>query len=53
MPGRSSRHTSVVHHTLIHDPLTSATGSISYDADPNRISVVSCLVPTSLAVAVR
>jgi hypothetical protein len=53
MAGRSSRHTSVVHHTLIHDPLSSAAGSISIDVDPTRESVVSCLVPNSLAVACR
>jgi hypothetical protein len=44
---------SVVHYGLLHDPLSSAAGSVSYDADPNRLSVVSCLVPASLAVAAR
>ncbi len=53
MPGRSSRHTSVVHHGLIHDQSSYTTGSISYDGDPNRSSVVSCLAPNSLAVVAR
>jgi hypothetical protein len=53
MPGRSSRHTSFVHHGLLHDPLSSAAGSVSYESDPNRFSVVSCLVPASVSVAAR
>lgn len=53
MPGRSSRHMSVVHHGLIFDPLNSATGSVSQDGEPNRLSVVSCLVPASVAIAAR
>ncbi|CAF3341160.1 unnamed protein product [Rotaria sp. Silwood1] len=53
LPGRSSRHTSIAHHGIIYGPLSSNTGSISYDVDPNRSSIVSCLVPTSLAVVSR
>ncbi|CAF4168107.1 unnamed protein product, partial [Rotaria sp. Silwood2] len=53
LPGRSSRHTSIVHHGIFHDPLNSTTGSIFYDADPNRSSIVSCLVPASLSVVSR
>jgi len=44
---------SVAHHGLIHDSLSYAGGSISYDGDPNRSSVVSCLVPTSFTVLAR
>jgi hypothetical protein len=53
MPGRASRHMSVVHHGLLHEPLTSATGSVAYDGDTNRLSVVSSLVPASVAIATR
>ncbi|CAF0882482.1 unnamed protein product [Rotaria sordida] len=53
LPRRSSRHTSIGHHSVFHDPLRSSTGSISYDADPNRSSVVSCLIPASIAVVSR
>ncbi|CAF0759924.1 unnamed protein product [Adineta ricciae] len=54
VPGRSSgRHMSVVPHGIIHDPLSSATGSLSYDGDYNRSSVVSCLVPASISIATR
>jgi len=44
---------SVVHHGLSHDPLSSAAGSALLDDDSNRFSIVSCLVPGSVAVAAR
>jgi len=43
---------SVVPHGILHDPL-SVTSSLPYDVDPNRISVVNCLVPGSIAVVAR
>jgi hypothetical protein len=44
---------SVVPHGILHDPLNSVTSSLPYDVDPNRISVVNCLVPGSIAVVAR
>ncbi len=44
---------SVVHHGPIHEQLNTVLDSISYDADPLRTSVISSLVPNSVAVAAR
>jgi hypothetical protein len=52
-PRQTGRHMSVAHHGPIHDVLSNAGGSASIEHDPNRSSVVSCLVPTSVAVAAR
>ncbi|CAF0808910.1 unnamed protein product [Adineta steineri] len=53
MPGRSGRHQSVVTHGTILDSLSNTAGSLSFDDDQNRLSVVSCLVPASVNVAAR
>ncbi len=44
---------SVVHHGILHDQLNSITSSLPYDVDPNRLAVVNCLVPGSIAVVAR
>lgn len=44
---------SIGYHSIPHDLTSIATGSVSFDNDPNRSSVVSCLVPASLAVVTR
>lgn len=44
---------SVVHHGSILDTLSNAAGSVTNDGESNRLSVVSCLVPASVAVAAR
>ena len=54
--GRSSaRRPSLVHHVPPHETLNSAhvTGSVSADHDPNRLTVVNCLVPANISTAVR
>lgn len=49
--GRSAaRRSSVVHHGALIDSVRS---SVSYELDAPRVSVVSCLVPASVAVAAR
>lgn len=49
----SGRHMSIVHHGPIYDPLSSIVDNISLDDDPTRMSVVSCLVPATVAIAAR
>ena len=45
---------SIGHHSIPHDPAISAIDSLTYhDDELNRTSVVSCLVPNSVAVAAR
>jgi hypothetical protein len=44
---------SIVHHGPIYDPLSSIVDNISLDDDPTRMSVVSCLVPATVAIAAR
>jgi hypothetical protein len=44
---------SMVHHGPIHDTLSSIGDSILSDSDRCRTSVVSCLVPTTVAIAAR
>jgi hypothetical protein len=44
---------SIVPHGPIHEPLSSIAESISSDGDPKQTSIVSCLVPNSIAIAAR
>jgi len=44
---------SISHHGPTHDPLNNIGDYIVYDGDPPRMSVVSCLVPASVAIAAR
>ncbi len=43
---------SIAHHGPIHDPLSNIGDCITQDVDPSRMSI-SCLVPASVAIAVR
>lgn len=53
-PSRTSgRHMSVVYHSPVHEALSSSVGSSSGETDPNRLSVVNCLAPASVAMVVR
>ena len=50
----SARHMSIGHHSfLLHDPLSNLSDSVSIDDDQNRMSVVNCLIPSSVAIAAR
>ncbi len=44
---------SISYHGPMHDPLNNIGECIPYDGDPPRMSVVSCLVPASVAIAAR